>query len=80
MIGATAKEESLGERKGSQDSIADENAAIVSQYNRIDSETRSSYNSLAQMMENDDMNSIMSIFAEKILMNLVYYSQEEETA
>lgn len=32
------------------------------------------------MMENNDMNSIMSIFAEKILMNLVYCTQEEETA
>ena len=47
MIGATAREESIGERKQSLDSIPDENETILSQYNRIDSETRSSYNSLA---------------------------------
>lgn len=77
-MGATAKEESQGHRNESQDSIADENDAYVNPYIRLDNETRDSYNSIANMMEHLDMNSIMSIFAEKILMNLVYTSQDEE--
>lgn len=49
-------------------------------YSRLDTETKDSYNSIANMMENTSMNSIMSIFAEKILMNLVYCSHDEEEA
>lgn len=78
MMGATAKEESQGKRNESSDSIADENDAYVNPYIRMDNETRDSYNSIANMMEQPNMNAIMSIFAEKILMNLVYTSQDEE--
>lgn len=46
----------------------------------MDTETRDSYNAIANMMENVNMNSIMSIFAEKILMNLIYCSHDEEEA
>jgi hypothetical protein len=31
-----------------------------------------SYNSLANMMENSDMQSIFDVFAEKMLYNLIY--------
>ena len=46
----------------------------------MDTETRDSYNAIANMMENDTMNSIMSIFAEKILMNLIYCNHDEDEA
>lgn len=72
MMGATAKEENSGSKDGMNDS---DEAFLLDEcnpYKRLDNETRDSYNSLANMMENSSMNSIMSIFAEKILMNLVY--------
>ena len=47
---------------------------------RMDTETRDSYNAIANMMENTNMNSIMSIFSEKILMNLIYCTHDEEEA
>ena len=46
----------------------------------MDSETKKSYTSIAQMMENQDMKAIMTIFAEKILMNLVYSKHDEENS
>lgn len=36
------------------------------------SDTYSSYNSIAQIMEKKDMKTIMTVFAEKILLNLAY--------
>lgn len=63
----------MGKRKGSgSGSDYDENDSILAQYTRIDTETKSSYDSLAAMMETQDMKTIMNLFSEKILMNLIY--------
>lgn len=44
----------------------------------MDNDAQKSYNSLANMMDNMDMKSIMTIFAEKLMLNLVYSKQGEE--
>jgi len=50
----------------------------LSPYAKASSETRDSYNSVAQMLDNTDMQSIMTIFAEKMLTNLVYSRHDED--
>jgi len=79
LLGATAYEESIGTRKLSNDgSVLDEGEREVHSYAQMDSETKKSYNCLAQMMENKDMEAIMAVFVEKILMNLVHSLPDEE--
>ena len=70
LLGATIKEEASQKE--------DETNIALNHYSRLDNETRSSYDSIAQMMENQDMKEIMGIFAEKILMNLAYRTMDEE--
>ena len=77
-MGSAAFEESLGQRQTSDDEVAEENAKIAHAYQKLDTETKKSYNSVAQMMDNQDMQSIMAIFAEKLLMNLFYSKHDQE--
>lgn len=41
-------------------------------YAQMENDTIKSYNQLANIMENQDMQSIVNIFAEKMIWNLVY--------
>ena len=41
-------------------------------YEKLENESSRSFNSIAQMMDQSDMMTIMEIFAEKILQNLIY--------
>ena len=41
-------------------------------YEKLENESSRSFNSIAQMMDQSDMMTIMEIFAEKILKNLIY--------
>lgn len=79
LMGSNALDQATGIRKGSDDDTAEENAQVVHEYVKIDNETQKSYNSLAQMMENNDMKAIMTVFAEKLLMNLVYCKNDENS-
>ena len=79
LMGANALDMANGNKKGSDDDTAEENAIVAHEYVKMDTETQKSYNSLAQMMENGDMRSIMTIFAEKMLMNLVYSKNNDNS-
>jgi len=78
LLGAAAREESIGKRGNSTDKRTDEASddedleRFLPVQHRVDADTYRSYNSIAQIMENHDMKSIMTIFAEKILLNLAY--------
>lgn len=39
---------------------------------KMENDTMTSYNCLAQIMDNQDMQSIIDVFTEKILQNLIY--------
>ena len=80
LLGATAREESIGQRKDSNESGSGDQERAVSYSEKIDTETRTSHDALAQMMENEDMSTILNFFAEKILLNLVYSSQSAENS
>ena len=80
LLAATAREESIGKRKNSNDSGNDDQEKNMSYADKIDNETRTSHDSLAQMMDNEDMNTILNFFAEKMLLNLVYSSHSEENS
>jgi hypothetical protein len=61
---------------GSQ-AIQDQNGAnpldeFDDTYERLENDTIRSYNSLANIMENQSMQSIVDTFAEKMLQNLIY--------
>jgi hypothetical protein len=47
LMGANAFDQSSGNRKGSDDDTAEENALIAHEYIKMDTETQKSYNSLA---------------------------------
>lgn len=51
---------------------------MAHRYLKVDNETQRSYNCIAQMLDNSDMKSIMTIFAEKLMMNLVYSKYDED--
>lgn len=78
LLAATAKQESVGKRKNSGESNDEERNIPYAE--KLESETRSSHDSLAQMMDNQDMGTILNLFAEKMLLNLVYTSQSEENS
>lgn len=81
LMGVTAAEESIGKRKNSDDDeLCLENQRTAHEYVRVDNDTQKSYNSIAQMMDNSDMRSIMTIFAEKLMLNLVYAHEEDDVS
>ena len=47
-------------------------------YAQMENDTIKSYNQLANIMENQDMQSIVNIFAEKMILNLVYSDGKTE--
>jgi hypothetical protein len=73
LLGATSHEESIGKRPDAED-VASEYP--TSAYARIENESATGLDAVAKMMEHKDMQSILEIFAEKLLMNLVYCSHE----
>lgn len=79
LMGANAIDQAQ-DGKGSDDDIAKENAVIAHEYAKMDNETQKSFSSLAQMMENNDMKTIMTVFAEKMIMNLVFSKQNSENS
>jgi len=77
LLGATSHEESIGKRPDSEDVPSE---YPTSAYARIENESATGLDTIAKMMEHKDMQSILEIFAEKLLMNLVYCSHEEDDA
>lgn len=77
LLAAAAKEESIGKRNN-DDSLNEDQEKAISYADKLDNDSRSSHDSLAQMMDNEDMGTILNLFAEKILLNLVYSNQSEE--
>jgi hypothetical protein len=77
LLGATAHEESIGKRPDSEDVPSE---YPTSAYARIENESAIGLDAIGKMMDFKDMRSILEIFAEKLLMNLVYNSHEEDDA
>lgn len=78
LLASQAKEEinnqkdvELGKQKSAEETA-------YSYYAKTSCETRDNYNSVAQMMDNTDMQAVMTIFAEKMLTNLVFSKHDEE--
>lgn len=86
LLGAAARAESNGKRTNSTDNRQEEASddedidRFLPVQNRVDADAYKSYNSIAQIMENQDMKSIMTIFSEKILLNLAYTKTSAATS
>ena len=79
LLGAAARADSNGKKDNMGESLLDDNSDdddVEQSYPpspaRPDSDAYKSYNSIAQIMEKQDMKTIMTVFAEKILLNLAY--------
>lgn len=77
LLGSTSHDEAIGKRPDSED-IPSEYPG--SAYAKIENESATGLDAVAKMMDNKDMQSILEIFAEKLLMNLVYCSHDEDDA
>ena len=55
------------------------NEELDDTYAQMENDTIKSYNQLANFMENQDMQSIVNIFAEKMIWNLVYSDGKTES-
>jgi hypothetical protein len=77
LLGTTSHEEAIGKRPDSEDVPSEYPSSA---YARIENESSVGLDAVAKMMDNKDMQTILEIFAEKLLMNLVYCSHDEEEA